>query len=71
MAVLRSRDVLVRTRTQLVNHVRGAVKATGHRLRKCSTRTFSIQGVGRDSPGPSRSVLELLTSIQVVSTTDP
>ena len=35
MAVLRSRDVLVRTRTQLVNHVRGAVKATGHRLRKC------------------------------------
>ena len=29
LAVLRARDALVRVRAQLVNHVRGAVKASG------------------------------------------
>jgi transposase len=32
LAVLRARDVLVRVRTGLVNHVRGAVKAVGARI---------------------------------------
>jgi transposase len=31
---------LVNSRTQLVNHVRGAVKSFGHRLPKCSARSF-------------------------------
>lgn len=35
MAVIRSRETLVSSRTQLVNHVRGAVKSFGHRLPKC------------------------------------
>ena len=67
MAVLRSRDVLVRTRTQLVNHVRGAVKATGHRLRKCSTRTFSIQAVGEIPEEVREALSNVLTTIEVVS----
>jgi len=50
LAVLRARDALVRTRTLLVNHVRGAVKATGYRVKKCSARTFSDQAV--DQPFP-------------------
>lgn len=37
LAVLRARALLVRARTKLVNHVRGAVKSTGARLPKCST----------------------------------
>jgi len=37
LAVLRARDVLVRARSKLVNHVRGAVKSMGGRLPKCST----------------------------------
>jgi transposase len=37
LAVLRSRALLVRARTKLVNHVRGAVKSMGSRLPKCST----------------------------------
>ena len=41
LAVLRTRDVLVRARVKLVNHVRGAVKASGQRLKGCSTRTFA------------------------------
>lgn len=40
LAVIRSRDNLVQARTQLVNHVRGMVKTTGHRLPKCSTERF-------------------------------
>ena len=40
MALIRSRQVLVDCRTQLVNHVRGAVKSFGHRLSKCPTRSF-------------------------------
>ena len=40
MALIRSRQALVDCRTQLVNHVRGAVKAFGARLPKCPARCF-------------------------------
>ncbi len=40
LALLRARDALVRARTNLINHVRGAVKATGERLPTCSAATF-------------------------------
>lgn len=40
LSLLRSRDVLVATRTRLVNHVRGVLKSKGIRARKCSTRSF-------------------------------
>jgi transposase len=40
MALIRCRQALVDCRTQLVNHVRGAVKSFGHRLPKCPARSF-------------------------------
>lgn len=40
LAVLRSREALVRTRTSLVNHVKGSVKAVGGRIKGCSTESF-------------------------------
>jgi transposase len=40
MAIVRSRQALVASRTQLVNHVRGAVKSFGARLPKCPARSF-------------------------------
>jgi transposase len=40
MALIRSRQALVECRTQLVNHVRGAVKSFGARLPKCPARSF-------------------------------
>jgi transposase len=40
MAILRSRQALVGSRTKLVNHVRGAVKSFGGRLPKCPARSF-------------------------------
>jgi transposase len=40
MAILRSRQALVGSRTQLVNHVRGTIKSFGARLPKCPARSF-------------------------------
>src|SRR5215213_7189326 len=40
MALIRSRQALIGCPTQLVNHVRGAVKSFGHRLPKCPARSF-------------------------------
>jgi transposase len=40
MTLIRSRQAVVDCRTQLVNHVRGAVKSFGHRLPKCPARSF-------------------------------
>ena len=40
LALIHSRDVLVRSRTQLINHVRGTVKSFGARLPKCSAESF-------------------------------
>src|ERR671917_1268879 len=40
MVLICSREALVGCRTQLVNHVRGAVKSFGHRLPKCPARSF-------------------------------
>lgn len=40
-AVLRSRDVLVRSRAGLINHVRGTAKAMGQPLPKCSAPSFA------------------------------
>jgi transposase len=46
MALIRSRQALVGSRTQLVNHVRGAVKSFGARLPKCSARSFHKNAAG-------------------------
>jgi transposase len=40
LALIRSREALIGCRTQLVNHVRGAVKSFGGRLPKCPARSF-------------------------------
>ena len=46
MALIRSRQALVGARTQLVNHVRGAVKSFGARLPKCPARSFHKSAPG-------------------------
>lgn len=43
LAVLRSRDVLVRSRTKVINHVRGMCKTFGARLPKCSAEAFVVR----------------------------
>jgi transposase len=66
MAIIRSREALVGCRTQLVNHVRGAVKSFGARLSKCPARSFHnkaaehIPEVLRPALGP---ILEQIGSL--------
>ncbi|MFN7950614.1 MAG: IS110 family transposase [bacterium] len=43
LAVVRSRDGLVRARTLLINHVRGAIKPVGGRVKHCSSESFARQ----------------------------
>jgi len=40
LAIIKSRDILVKNRNQLINHARGLVKANGDRLPKCSSESF-------------------------------
>jgi hypothetical protein len=49
LAALQSRDILVKSRTKLINHVRGSVKAVGGRLPACSAEAF-VTLVNRDVP---------------------
>lgn len=47
LALLRARDQLVQARTKLINHVRGAVKPMGARIRKCDADSFARQAAGQ------------------------
>jgi transposase len=46
LGLLRARAALVRSRTLLVNHLRGAVKAAGGRLPSCSAESLARQAAG-------------------------
>ncbi|MGB2895738.1 MAG: transposase, partial [Anaerolineales bacterium] len=41
LAVLRSRDAIIRSRTLLINHARNIVKSSGDRLPSCSADSFA------------------------------
>src|SRR5687768_10979767 len=46
LGLLRSRAALVRARTLLANHLRGALKAVGVRLPKCSAESLAARATG-------------------------
>lgn len=46
LEILRARDQLVQVRTQLINHVRGTVKAQGGRIRTCAAEAFVPRATG-------------------------
>jgi transposase len=56
LEVLRARDILVRTRTKLINHVRGAVTSFGGRLPACDAGAF-VRRVNTAIPDALRSAL--------------
>jgi transposase len=59
LAVLKARDHLVKARSQLINHVRGAVKAVGERIPSCSAATFHKRA-GQMAPEDLKPALRLL-----------
>jgi len=67
MAILRSRDILVRTRTQLINHVRGAVKSTGARVKKCSSKVFAKRALDEVPEGVRQALSPILVTIELLT----
>lgn len=68
LAQLRARDCLVRTRTQLINHVRGAVKAVGGRLPASSAPAFVAKVRPHVPPELVAALAPLLTLLTDVTT---
>jgi transposase len=62
LALLRSRECLVRARTQLINHVRGATKSVGARISSCSTPAFARRAQ-EEIPDMLRPALEPLIEL--------
>ncbi len=63
LALIRSRDVLVRARTRLINHVRGAVKSGGGHLPTCSSVTFATKALSDLPPELEPALAPLLEVI--------
>lgn len=66
LAVIRTRDILVRARTKLVNHVRGTVKAVGGRVPRCSTASFpkrAVEGIPEVLGSTLMPVLEMIREL--------
>jgi transposase len=69
LAVLRARDQLVATRTKLINHVRGAVKAFGARLPASSAEAFVRRATPALPPLLAPALTPMLTTIAALSHT--
>jgi transposase len=68
LQVLQTRDILVKTRTRWINHMRGLAKALGYRFPKCSAPAFHKQAAEelpdalRATLGPLIELLGTLTA---------
>ena len=67
LSVIRSRDMLVKARTQLVCHVRGVTKSFGVKLKKCSTESFHHQVPDQLPEVLKPSLMPLIEMIQELS----
>lgn len=67
LAVVRSRNAVVAARTQLVNSVRGMVKAIGGRLSRSTTAAFAHQALPQVPEALKLAVAPLLKSICVLT----
>lgn len=63
LAVLRSRDAVVRCRTLLINHARGLVKSSGARLPSCSADSFAHKAAPAIPERLRRALLPILDAI--------
>lgn len=67
LAQLRARDQLVKSRTQLINHVRGAVKSVGERLPGGSADAFATQAAAHLPLALTEALTPLLTVIATLT----
>jgi transposase len=64
---LRSRDVLVQTRTKLVNAARGFAKSLGHRLPAADARYFAAKARTNLAPVLQSALLPLLDTVETLN----
>ena len=69
LALLRSRDALVATRTLLINHARGLVKSLGGRLPRCSSRAFQKRVTESIPQSLEPGLLPIVETISLVNET--
>jgi transposase len=67
LAIIRARDVLVRTRTLLVNAARGLTKSFGERLRKCGTEQVGVNLAAELDPAIRTVVEPLLAKVETLN----
>lgn len=67
LARVRSRDVLVRSRTAMINSVRGQVKAQGSRLPTCSSESFVRRCESHIPESLAKALLPLLDVIRNIN----
>ena len=62
LAIIKSRDMLVKSRSMMIAHARGLVKSVGQRISKCSTESFHTR-LNDEMPEELRPALEPLVKI--------
>jgi transposase len=66
LELIRARDQLVRARTKLINHIRGAVKSSGCRIGRCSAEAFVVRArpqIPSELRSASEPVLEVIAEL--------
>jgi transposase len=66
LELIRARDQVVGARSKLINHVRGAVKSLGRRIRKCSADAFAGRAAHElpaELRAPLQPVLEVIAEL--------
>ena len=66
-AILQAREVCVSARTQMINHVRGTVKALGTRLSPCSAEVFATRVAGEVPAALGPALTPVLTQIAALT----
>jgi transposase len=67
LAVIRAREVLVRTRTRLITHVRGAVKSAGSRVPRSSAASFHHKAMEAIPEGLQPALQPLLDQLEQIT----
>jgi transposase len=67
LEVIKARDMLVQSRTKLINHVRSAVKGFGERLPRCSAASFGSRITADLPPELGEALQPLVESIAELS----
>lgn len=69
LAVIKARDMLVSSRADLINHIRGTLKTAGERIPKCSAPSFHKKAKEHIPEELKNAILPLLDQLQKLTET--